>query len=115
MRKVFMCEEMKKLRNKLDRMGIAWEDRSDIRSDERIKYQSEHGIPEEFADLSIFRTHFLYKGVHFSVINGWGTYGGYDAYTDTNAGLLEVMYSDKEIVVGCLTADAVISLMKSIT
>lgn len=81
-----MVEEMLKLRKFLDEKKIPWEDAS-----------------EEMSDIvKIDRTHFDYKGYAISVINGFGTYGGYSGANfpaddeKDNLGLLEVMVGGNE-------------------
>lgn len=118
MRKIFMCKEMEKLRIKLSKMGISWEDKSEICSDEKIEQNIKIGKEPNFADTSTFRTHFHYNGIFFSVINGWSTYGGYDPFDDINRGLLEVMYvkdNNDEEIIGPITTEEVISLMKEVS
>lgn len=84
-----MVKEMIKLREALEKQGIAWKDVS---------------------DNNITRTHFIIDGVPRSVIHGAGTYGG-------QADLLEVMppldygsdnVSKAEDVQGCVTAQDII-------
>lgn len=82
-----MCEEMVKLREYLDSHGIDWRDNS-----------CEYGD-----DFFIHRTKFEVKGHTFSVINGYGTYGGIVSFGCKNNGLLELMLDGKEPY-GCLTA-----------
>lgn len=58
--------------------------------------------------MKIARTHFEYKGIKVSVINGFGTYGGWAGANgaqkeEDNEGLLEVMVSGSEPC-GWLTA-----------
>lgn len=87
-----ICGQMKKLRRILDGKKIAWEDKT-----------------EEMSDMvKIARTHFEFKGVKVSVINGFGTYGGWAGANgaqkeEDNEGLLEVMVSGSEPC-GWLTA-----------
>ena len=87
-----ICGQMKKLRRILDEKKIAWEDKT-----------------EEMSDMvKIARTHFEYKGIKVSVINGFGTYGGWAGANgarkeEDNEGLLEVMVSGSELC-GWLTA-----------
>ena len=75
-----VVEEMKKLRELLDKRGITWED------------ASEEGA-EGYKDLWICRTWFNYNGLRVSCINGLGTYGGFGGAnpSDGNYGLLEMM------------------------
>lgn len=54
-----ICPEMLKLRDMLNKMNIDWEDDSDS--------PSEH---------MIYRTQFYYNEDAYSVIYGFGTYGG---------------------------------------
>lgn len=84
-----MCDEMIKLRSILDERGVKWADKSD------------KGM------YPIDRTHFYWKGYFVSVINGFGTYGGFSSFNPINNGLLEVMIGESEPI-GCLTADEVI-------
>lgn len=89
-----MCKEMEKLRKALDKNAISWED------------ASENGI------LPITRTHFEYKGYEWSVIHGFGTYGGWNSI-DPDAGLLEIMSSavNGGEPLGWLTAKEVMDLV----
>lgn len=89
-----MPQEMIKLRQMLDDMGIKWEDVS-----------SHYEVKEITIDLSIYRTHFEHKGRHISVIIGHGTYGG-------NEGLLEMWDGNGEPE-GYLTAEEVIERIKA--
>ena len=88
-----MPEEMVKLRESLNKRGIPWEDRTD---------NYHRSFP--FLDMTIYRTWFYYNDVRYSVISGYGTYGG-------SRGLLEVMVDSQEPI-GSLTADKVIALME---
>ena len=82
-----MTEEMEKLRRLLDQHSILWEDKS---------------------DSQITRTHFEYRGYHWSVVHGFGSYGGYSFVTN-DEGLLELMSDavNGGEPVGWLTADEV--------
>lgn len=111
MRKISMCVEMEKLRKKLDEMNIPWEDKSTICPDEHIALQIRFGVEPNYADTTVFRTHFSYKNTFYSVVNGYGTYGGYDPDTGENKGLLEVMFGKQEDIVGWLTAEQVMDLI----
>ena len=91
-----MCEEMVKLRKELDARGIKWEDASTT--------------PKSDPELRLDRTHFRYKGKSYSVINGYGSYGGYMQSTSDNRGLLELMVDHNEPK-GWLTSDAVLEIM----
>lgn len=93
--------EMQKLRQMLTEMGIRWADASSIMSQAQIERSMNiFNLPEKEADISIYRTHFTAIGCHYSVICGYGTYGGED-------GLLEMM-SDDEEPTGWLTAEDII-------
>jgi hypothetical protein len=69
-----VCKEMKKLREILDNAGIEWSNAS-----------------QDNSEWPICRTHFKIGRKEWSVINGAGTYGGYNPFLgQENAGLLEV-------------------------
>ncbi len=89
-----MCKEMEKLREALTANDIIWTDASD------------KGL------LPITRTHFEHKGYKWSVIHGFGTYGGW-SHLEPDAGLLEVMSSaiDGGEPMGWLTAEEVMDLV----
>lgn len=108
-----MCEEMYKLRGMLDARNIEWQDKSVITPPEQIAKCISIGIEKNYADASIYRTHFEVHGYFWSVINGYGTYGGYDPYTGNNKGLLELM---SDMVnggepIGCLTAEQICKII----
>ena len=106
-----ICEEMIKLREGLDKRGIKWIDKSDITTEERIKYFISQGISELFADSTMYRTHFEHKGKKYSVIFGYGSFGGINAIEPSqNNSLLEMMIDDDEPV-GWLTADDVLKII----
>ena len=85
---ITMCTEMKRLRKMLDERKIEWYDDSTYS-----------------ATFWMIRTKFEYKGYDFSVINGYGSYGGY--YNGKNEGKLELMIDACEPI-GHLTAKQVI-------
>ena len=70
-----MVDEMLKLRKLLTMNGIEWHDASET--------------PDY--PLQFDRTHFNYRGYEWSVVNGYGTFGGFDIFSDKNMGLLELM------------------------
>lgn len=110
-----MCEEMKKLRKMLDEKGIKWEDCSGITPDELIEKSVATGIDKNFADVTIYRTHFESDGYKYSVIYGYGTYGGYDPLSGDDRGLLECM-TDKAYdgePLGWLTAEQIMNIAKA--
>lgn len=71
---IVIVDEMKKFRELLDQNGIEWVDDSEALDTERY----------------ICRTH-PKNHERWSVINGFGTYGGYD-FDGKNKGLLEIMF-----------------------
>ena len=64
--------EMDKFRDMLTDDGIKWKDKSCV------------------GDLPITRTHFSYHGERWSVVHGFGTYGGFNRI-EKDKGLLELM------------------------
>lgn len=93
-----LCEEMKKFRQLLNINGISWEDDSDLSRDLRIE-----------------RTHFRHRDCDWSVIHGYGTYGGYNR-VERDMGLLELMsiaVRNGEPV-GYLTAEAALTLVMQV-
>lgn len=100
-----MCEEMSKLRKMLDEAGIKWRDVSTVISDELI--DAYH------ADTTIYRTHFEHKDYYFSVIHGYGTYGGYYSFSGRDPGLLECRTEKVNggEPLGWLTADQVMEIV----
>ena len=92
-----ICEEMQQLRKMLTEKGIEWEDNSEI--------EHEH--------IWMVRTQFNYNNNHYSVINGFGSYGGINFIDDQNTGLLELWsaaVNDGEPY-GYLTANECIKLI----
>lgn len=91
-----MTSEMVKLRRLLDAEGIAWVDASDEKSIYHID-----------------RTHFRYRRYRWSVIHGYGTYGGKNHW-DKDMGLLELRSNGagNGDPIGWLTADEVMRLVK---
>lgn len=107
-----LCAEMKKLRKQLTERNIEWKDVSIICPESLIETMiNEFGQPRQYCDTTIFRTHFSYKGKHYSVINGFGTYGGFEPIENKNYGLLECMYADN-VPIGWLTADDIIKIIE---
>lgn len=103
---MIICEEMKKLRDALDKMGVEWVDASD-----------EWKIGEYDTCINFFYicwTHFNYNGKRYSVINGYGSFGGYDMFSDDNKNLLEIMLPNQEVV-GYLTANEVMEILREVT
>jgi len=97
---MIVCEEMQKLRDYLDSKKIEWIDKSD-----------------DWEMGWICRTHFDYKGNHWSVINGLGTYGGFYINEKSNYGVLELMVDcvNGGEPVGYLKAEDVIKYMEGVT
>ena len=94
---MIIVEEMKKLREYLDDHKIQWEDDS-----------------SELGCFWMCRTHFTVRKNFWSVINGYGSYGGFDTFSPKNKGLLELMTNEVNggEPVGYLTADEVIRYME---
>lgn len=76
-RRIRLTKEMKSLRRMLDEKGIEWIDAFSPELPDH-KYQ-------------IYRTHFSYRGYKWSVVHGYGTYGGYSPLDSIDGGLLELM------------------------
>lgn len=105
-----MCEEMQKLRDRLDKIGIVWEDASSSTPEPIIEEMVRAGLERRYCDVTIYRTHFTINDINYSVIYGYGTYGGYDPVFDKDGGLLELWaknYNNDEPC-GYMTADDVI-------
>ena len=84
---------MKLFRKVLDEKNIEWHDASD-----------------EDGEIWICRTHFEHEGNIVSVVNGFGTYGGFagaNADDYINEGLLEVMIGGNDPVGWLTFRDAV--------
>ena len=109
-----MCDEMKKLRELLSERDIPWEDKSCICPSDFILESVSRGVPYNYADLPIYRTRFTVCGHRFSVIHGYGTYGGYDAFTGVDNGRLEVMSDLTNEPVGDVDADFVIKMVDNL-
>lgn len=84
---IVIIDEMKKFRELLDKNGIEWVDDSEELDTEKY----------------ICRTH-PKNHKRWSVINGFGTYGGY-GLNEKNEGLLEVML-DGEILGYCKATES---------
>ena len=94
-----ICPEMLKLRDMLDEMNIDWEDDSDP-------------ITPTTIECRIYRTHFYHNGDDYSVIYGYGTYGGWNRFLEKgDPQLLELMINKGEPT-GGYTADDIINIMK---
>jgi hypothetical protein len=89
-----MTNEMVKFRQMLDDNGIEWVDNSSLDS------------------YPVHRTHFQYRGYMWSVIHGYGSYGGYSCFEE-DKGLLELMSEaiDGGEPRGWLTAEEAIKLV----
>lgn len=108
-----LCEEMKKLRNKLDKLGIAWTDNSFIMPEDELEKMVSLGLKREFCDITMYRTYFIINDIEYSVINGYNSYGGYSPFLDRNLGLLEIMAEtiNNGNPCGNMTADDIINLI----
>ena len=91
---IIIVEEMKKFRELLNENKIEWIDDSEAMDTE----------------LYICRTH-PKNHKRWSVVNGFGTYGGYSMW-EKNEGLLEAMIDDK--VIGHLNAEKAYMLVEAI-
>lgn len=92
-----MTEEMIKLRSILDDEGIEWWDKSE----------------PETSSLLMYRTKFHCYGYDWSVIHGYGSYGGYTSQEE-DEGLLELMSRavNGGEPVGWLTAEKVMEYVR---
>lgn len=92
--------EMEKFRSLLDEAGIEWWDDSEV---------------DHFAgpDTYMERTKFEYRGYSWSVIHGFGSYGGYN-HISRDKGLLELLSGAVEggEPIGYLTAKQAMKLVK---
>lgn len=91
-----MTQEMIKFRNMLDAANIEWHD------------ASAKGVL-----TPIDRTHFTYRGYDWSVIHGFGSYGGW-SYSYPDEGLLELMSNavNGGNPIGYLTAEQAMICLK---
>ena len=110
-----ICKEMTKLRQSLTNRGIKWIDKSVIKTADELQKLMEimPDVDANYLDTSMYRTHFDYKGTRWSVINGYGSYGGYDPIDGKNEGLLELLIDDDtgNEPIGYLKADDVLNYM----
>lgn len=92
-----MTHELEILKSMLDQEHIDWHDASD---------------PPDLVQIN--RLHFKHRGEWWSVINGFGTYGGIDSLTEKNQGLLELLsYAvNGGEPVGWLTAEEVMKYVR---
>lgn len=105
-----ICDEMIKFRQGLDKRKIRWKDDSTICPEEIIQMFKNNGFSDLESDITIYRTHFTYKDKHYSVVYGYGTYGGVRPFEDpVDQGLLEMMVEDK--ITGWLTADDIFEIL----
>lgn len=101
-----MTEEMVKFRKMLDENGIKWEDASTQNT------VNPFDCLLEIDRFHIDRTHFQYRGYDWSVVHGFGTYGGHSSF-EKDKGLLELMSNavDSGEPVGYLTAEQAMDLV----
>ena len=93
----YVCSEMKKLREGLTKRGIEWKD------------MTQYGPPRH-EELWICRTKYDYHEKTWSVIHGFGTYGGFSHFVH-DCGKLELMVGLYGEPIGRLTAAEVFKLM----
>lgn len=94
-----ICPEMLKLRDILDEMNIDWTDDSDSLTPTTI-------------ECRIYRTTFYLNGDRYSIVYGFGTYGGWNRFSEkVDPQLLELMINHEEPT-GWHTAEDIISIMK---
>ncbi len=100
-----VCDEMKKLRDGLNERKIPWHDASD-----------KGMIGDKPSNIWICRTHLSIKGIKYSVINGYGTYGGIAFIGQRNKGLLEAWSSaiNNGEVTGYLTAEEILKIIDNV-
>lgn len=93
-----MTHEMKLFRQMLDAEHIEWHDAS-----------------SQLFELPMDRTHFEYRGYQWSVIHGFGSYGGPSRLYD-DKGLLELMSDavNKGEPIGFLTAEQVMKYVEGV-
>ena len=107
-----MCDEMHKLRALLDEKGIEWIDQSDITPDEESEVclkASNYKFGSDMFDMTIYRTHFSVGKKKYSVVYGFGTYGGYSPVWHKDDALLELwQLNGNDYPHGWLTAEEVI-------
>ena len=109
-----MCDEMKKLRKYLNDNKIKWRDFSRITTQDEFNCAVAYGIDPQFADVTIYRTLFSLYDYNWSVISGYGSYGGFSPLNGKDGGLLECMTGciNGGEPVGCLSAADVIKMIK---
>ena len=93
--KAEIVPEMQKFRDMLDERGIPWIDVSD---------------DESKGDYLTCRTHLAFGEKDWSIINGYGTYGGWNRIYPENIGLLEVWDYGHDPI-GFLTSEQVFNLI----
>ena len=91
--KFYVCNEMQKLRDGLTERGIEWKDST-----------------QKEPAYWICQTHYKYNKNEWSVIHGFGSYGGFSHFSK-DAALLECMCGGNEPV-GWLTAADVFKMME---
>lgn len=91
------CYELNKLKDYLDTRRIKYAIKSD----------------PETAHYRIERIHFMINDYRWSVIHGYGTYGGLDPLTGEDKGLLELYTTQiQPDPFGCLTCAELIELIE---
>lgn len=93
-----ICPEMLKLRDMLDEINIDWTDDSDT-------------LTLNNNECRFYRTKFYNNSDRYSVIYGFGTYGGWNCFSEKDPKLLELMINGEEPT-GWHTAEDIIKIMK---
>ena len=91
-----MTHEMKLFREMLDAENIEW-----------------HDVSSQYKELPMDRTHFKHRGYQWSVIHGYGSYGG-PSFLYDDKGLLELMSNavNGGDPIGFLTAEEVMQYVR---
>lgn len=78
----------------------------------------ENGIPYEDNSqgepLPMTRTYFSYNENQYSVIHGYGSYGGWDSFNKKDKGFLEMMVNSDGNPIGYLKAEEIMKFVKGV-
>lgn len=95
--KFYVCDEMQKLRAGLNQREVAWEDATD----------------KGTAEFWICRTYFKIDGKRWSVVHGYGTYGGFSHFYK-DKGLLEYWARQDAEPIGWTTAAVILERVDAV-